>query len=101
MSRVWTLVVVVGACTVAFKALGPVILGGRELPARIQGVVALLAPTLLAALVVVATFGSGRSLALDARAAGMAAAAAAVALRAPILAVVSVAALVAALARLL
>lgn len=100
MSRAWTAVVVVGACTMAFKALGPVLLGGRELPRRIRGVVALLAPTLLAALVVVSTFGQGRALVFDERVAGMAAAAVAIALRAPIIVVVTVAAVVAALLRL-
>lgn len=101
MTRAWVVVLAVGACTVSFKALGPVLLGGRELPARVRGVVALLAPTLLAALVVVSTFGSGRHLVLDARAASIAAACVAVALRAPILAVVVSAAAVAALVRLL
>jgi branched-subunit amino acid transport protein len=101
MSGAWTVVVVVGACTIVFKAMGPVILGGRELPRRIRGVVALLAPTLLAALVVVSTFGSGQELAIDARAAGMVAAAAAVALRAPVIVVVTTAAVVAALTRLI
>ena len=60
---------------------------------------ALLAPTLLAALVVVSTFASGRSLVLDARAAGMAAAVVAVVLRAPVLVVVAVAAATAAVVR--
>ena len=101
MSSAWTLVVVVGACTIVFKAMGPVVLGGRELPVRIRGVVALLAPTLLAALVVVATFGSGRNLTVDARAAGLMAAVAALALRAPVIVVVTTAAVVAALTRLL
>lgn len=100
MSRVWWVVVAVGAVTVACKAVGPVVLGGRELPAPVRGVVALLAPTLLAALVVVSTFGSGRALVLDARAAGMAAAMTAILLRAPILVVVGAAAVVAALVRL-
>lgn len=100
MSRVWWVVVAVGAVTVACKAVGPVVLGGRELPAPVRGVVALLAPTLLAALVVVSTFGSGRALVLDARAAGMAAAMTAIVLRAPILVVVGAAAVVAALVRL-
>jgi branched-subunit amino acid transport protein len=100
MSRVWWVVVAVGAVTVACKAVGPVVLGGRELPAPVRGVVALLAPTLLAALVVVSTFGSGRALVLDARAAGMAAAMTAIMLRAPILVVVGAAAVVAALVRL-
>ena len=93
-------VVVVGTATMLFKAIGPVLLGGRELPAPIRGVVALLAPTLLAALVVVATFGNGRELVLDARVGGMAAAVAAIALRAPIIVVVVVAAVAAALIRL-
>ena len=63
--------------------------------------VALLAPTLLAALVVVSTFASGRSLVLDPRAAGMAAAAVAIVLRAPLLVTVATAAVVAALVRAL
>lgn len=61
--------------------------------------VELLAPTLLAALIVTQAFADGRHLVLDARAAGLAAAAAAVALRAPVLVVVVVAAGVAALTR--
>ena len=63
--------------------------------------VALLAPTLLAALVVVSTFASGRSLVLDARAAGIAAAAVAIVLRAPLLVTVAAAAVAAALVRAL
>jgi hypothetical protein len=101
MSDAWAAVLVIGAFTIAFKASGPVLLGGRELPARIRSVVALLAPTLLAALVVVATFGNGRALVLDARVAGIAAAVVAIALRAPIIVVVTAAAVVAALVRLL
>jgi uncharacterized membrane protein len=100
MSTGWLLVVVVGLATVALKATGPVLVGGRELPPRLLGVVALLAPTLLAALVVTQAFAGGRALALDARAAGLAAAAVAIALRAPVLAVVAIAAVVAALVRL-
>ncbi len=99
MSRAWVLVVVVGAATLTFKALGPVIIGGRALPATVSRVVALLAPTLLAALVVVSTFATGRELVVDARVAGMAAAVTALALRAPILVVVVSAAVVAALVR--
>ena len=48
MSRVWVAVVLVGAATVALKAAGPVLLGGRELPARVRVLVGLLAPALLA-----------------------------------------------------
>ena len=101
MSSAWALVIVVGACTIALKALGPLVLGGRELPPRVQSVIALLAPTLLAALVAVSTFDPDRELFIEGgMAAGMAAAGVAVALRAPILVVVGVAALGAALVRL-
>lgn len=101
MSAAWLTVVAVGAGTVAIKALGPVLLGGRPLPAHLQGVVELLAPALLAALVAVQTFGAGRGLAVDERVVGLAAAALALRLRAPVLVVVAVAALATALTRLL
>jgi hypothetical protein len=101
VSTGWLLVIVVGLATVALKATGPVLVGGRELPPGLLGVVALLAPTLLAALVVTQAFADGRALALDARAVGLAAAAVAIALRAPVLAVVAIAAVVAAVVRLI
>ena len=62
--------------------------------------VRLLAPALLAALVVTQAFGSGRDLALDARAAGLAAAVAALLLRAPILVIIASAAVATALVRM-
>ena len=52
MTEVWVVVGLVGAATVAFKALGPVALGGRGLRPRLARVVELLAPAVLAALVV-------------------------------------------------
>jgi hypothetical protein len=97
----WLLIAIVGACTIALKALGPLVIGGRALPRPVLGVVALLAPTLLAALIVTQAFADGRHLVLDARAAGLGAALLAVALRAPVLVVVLVAAATAALARAL
>ncbi len=100
MTESWLVVLAVGAGTIAIKSAGPVLLGGRALPARIQGVVALLAPALLAALVATAALGSGQELVADARIIGVAAAALAIALRAPILLVVIVAAAAAAIARL-
>jgi branched-subunit amino acid transport protein len=100
VSEVWLVVVVVGAATVALKASGPVLLGGRELPPRALGVVELLAPAVLAALVAVQIFGADRELVIDSRLAGLVAAVAALLARAPIMVVVLVAALATALARL-
>lgn len=77
-------------------------LAGLSVPASwlewpvLARVAALLPVALLAALVGVLTVSTGRSLVLDARAAGVAAGAVAVLLRAPFLVVVSVAAVVAA-----
>ncbi len=99
LSAIWIAVAAVGAATVAIKATGPVLLGGRELPPRLLAVVELLAPALLAALVVTQAVAGDRRLVFDARLLGLAAAAIAVRLRAPLLAVMAVAALVTALAR--
>lgn len=101
MSPVWLCVLAVGAATVAFKAIGPVLIGRRELPGRLSGPVALLAPVVLAALVVTQAVGGERRIVADARLAGLGAAAIAIALRAPLLVVVVVAAATAALIRLL
>ena len=94
------IVLAVGGGTMAIKAAGPVLLGGRPLPSPVQGVVALLAPALLAALVATTAFGSANALVLDARAAALAVAAILIAVRAPVLVVVIAAAAVAALIRL-
>jgi branched-subunit amino acid transport protein len=101
VSAGWSVVLLVGAGTIALKGLGPALLGGRALPPVAARLVALLAPALLAALVVTQTFAEGERLVVDARAAGVGAAAVAIALRAPVLAVVVVAALAAAGARAL
>ena len=99
MSAVWIVVVAVGVATVALKATGPVLLGKRGLPPLLAGPVTMLAPALLAALVVTQTFGAGRHIVFDARLAGLAAGAVAVRLRAPLLVVLVVAAATAALVR--
>jgi branched-subunit amino acid transport protein len=101
VSGPWIVVIVVGVATIALKGAGPVLLGGRELPPRALGVVELLAPTLLAALIVTNAFADGRHLVLDARAAGLGAAALALLARIPLLAVIVIAAAVAALVRAL
>jgi branched-subunit amino acid transport protein len=101
VSAVWIVVAAVGAATMAIKAAGPVLLGGRPLPDRVLAVVKLLAPAVLAALVVTQTVTAGEELVLDARLAGVAAALVALILRAPLLVVVAVAAATTALVRLL
>jgi branched-subunit amino acid transport protein len=100
VSTVWLVVLVVGVATVVLKATGPVLLGDRTLPDPVARVVGLLAPVLLAALVVTQTVGGDNELVLDARLAGVGAGAVAIAARAPLPAVVVVAALATALTRL-
>jgi branched chain amino acid efflux pump len=58
--------------TALIKAVGPVALGGRELPERFTGVIALMAPALLAALVVTAALADGDRLAVGPDSAGVA-----------------------------
>jgi branched-subunit amino acid transport protein len=99
MTDTWVVVALVGAGTVAIKAAGPVLLGGRPLPERLTRVVELLAPAVLAALVAVQTFGDGRSLVVDERLLGVAAAGIALWRKAPLLVVVVVAAATTAIAR--
>ena len=96
----WIVIAVVGALTILFKASGPVLLGKRELPPRVASVVEVLAPAMLAALVVTQTVGGDRELVLDERLLGVAAGGIAVWLRAPLLVVMVVAAATAALIRL-
>ena len=98
MSEAWIVVVALIITTALIRASGPVALGGRELPPRALNVVALLAPALLAGLVVVGTFGADGELVLDERAAGVAAAGGALLVRdSPLLAVVVAAAVTAGL----
>jgi branched-subunit amino acid transport protein len=93
MSAVWVTILGLAAATIAIKASGPLLVGGRSLPPPALRLIALLAPALLAALVVTQTFGRDGELTVDARAAGLAAAAIAVALRASLLVTMAVAAL--------
>ena len=100
MSDVWTAVVLVGAGTIVLKASGPVLFGGRTVPDTVGRVLDMLAPAVLAALVVTQLVAGDRELVLDERLGGIAAAGVAIALRAPILVTVVVAAVVTALLRL-
>ena len=100
MSAAWATVIAVGAGTALLKAVGPVGVSGRRLPGRVTELLEMVAPAILAALVVTETFASGRSLVIDARLAGVGAGLVAVALRAPLWLVIVVGALATALARL-
>ena len=91
MSALWISILTVALASAAIKAAGPVFVGGRDLPEWTSSVIALLAPALLAALVVTETFGEDGRLVLDARAIGVAVAAIALALRAPVLVVIALA----------
>ena len=99
MTDVWLTIGGLFAATVAIKAAGPLIVGGRELPRGAYSVIALLAPALLTALILTDTFAREQDLTVDARAAGLACAGVAVALRAPLLVTVLVAAVGAAAVR--
>jgi uncharacterized membrane protein len=101
VTAVWVTIAVLASGTAVLKLAGPLALGGRELSPGALNVVELLASALLAALVVVETFGKGRSLTLDARVLGAAFAAVALTRRAPMIVVVLGAAAVTAIARLL
>lgn len=99
MSTTWAVVLLVGAFTIAFKAVGPVLLGGRELPPRLEEAFELLAPSLLAALVVTQALGEDGEIVVDERLVGVGAAAVALRLRAPLIMVMIVAAVSTALVR--
>ena len=95
----WIVVAAVGVITVLCKAAGPVLLGGRRLTGRTLGMVELIGPVLLVALVVTQTVGGERSIVLDARLAGVGAAVVALRFRAPLIAAMVVAAVVTAFVR--
>ena len=75
MIAAWIAVAAVGVATIALKGAGPVVFADRALPRPVVAVMPLLAPCLLAALVVGQTMADGRALVIDARLAGVAAAA--------------------------
>jgi uncharacterized membrane protein len=99
VTPLWITIVAVALISVAIRAFGPILVGGRELPPRANAVIVLLVPALLTALVVTQTFGEDGRLILDERAIGVAVAAVALALRAPVLLAVALAVVATALAR--
>lgn len=96
----WTAVLLTAAGCFLLKVLGWAMPSRILDNDRVHRVAVLLPVALLAGLVVVQAFSTGRSLQLDARAAGLAVAIAAVLLRAPFLVVVVLAAATAALIRM-
>lgn len=99
MSWSWPALAALAVGSYVLKALGLVVLGNRQLPARVEELLGLLPAALFGALVVVSTFGDDQSLVLDARAAGLAAAGIAVWRKAGFVVVVLAAAITTALVR--
>lgn len=95
----WTFVFVLAGTAYFFKVLGLVIIGDRELPPVMARCLALIPAALLAAIVVKDTFSVGQSLVLDARAAGVGAAALAAWRKVPLIGVIVIGAAVTALVR--
>jgi branched-subunit amino acid transport protein AzlD len=99
--KAWLLIIVLAVGTVLMKTIGPVLAGGRQPPAALTRVIALVAPALISALIVAGTFTDGQHLVIDARAAGLVVGAVALWFRAPAAVALLLAALVCAVLRLL
>ena len=72
--QIWAVIGLCAAATAIIKGAGPVALGGRELPGWFSGVIKLMAPALLAALVAVAILSHDDEWAIGADTAGVGAA---------------------------
>ena len=97
--RTGLLILVLAAGTMLMKTLGPVLAGGRQPPAALTRVVALVAPALISALIVAGTFTHGQQLTIDARAAGVGVAVVALWFRVPAVLAMLLAVIVCALLR--
>jgi branched-subunit amino acid transport protein len=86
--------------TFALKSAGPLLLGERSLPVRVQQVVDLLPAALLAALAIVSTVGDGQQIVIDARLVGLVVAGLALWRRAPFVVVILLASAATAITRL-
>lgn len=71
MSDAWIAIVLLALGTAAIKAAGPLAVGGRDLGPRVVSIIELLAPALLAGLVIVETVGGDRAFDIDPRIAGV------------------------------
>lgn len=95
----WAFVFALAGTAYAFKVLGLVVVGERRLPPVLDRCLALIPAAMLAAIVVKDTFSDGQALVLDARAAGVAAAAVAAWRKAPLIVVIVIGAAVTAAVR--
>lgn len=95
----WILIAVVAAATYLLRVGGPLLLVHLGLPEAADRVLRYLAPAVLGGLVAVGMFSSGRSLVIDERVVGFAAAVGTAILRAPPLVVVATAAAATSVAR--
>ena len=68
---IWLMIAGLALTTALIKAAGPVVFGGRQPGEGFMRVVAMMAPALLAALVVTAVFADGQRLAVGAEAVGV------------------------------
>jgi Branched-chain amino acid transport protein (AzlD) len=102
MSAAWITIGVLCAGTVAIKSVGPLALGGHPPSERVSSVIRLVAPALLAALIIYEALSvDGHGPQFDARLAGVGVAALGLLARLPLLVIVALAALSTALARAL
>jgi branched-subunit amino acid transport protein len=101
VSDAWVTVVGLALITAAIRGSGPLLFGGRELPGALGRIMPLMAPALLAGLVVSETLSDANGFVVDERLIGVGAAAAVLTVHrdSPILAVF-VSGIVTALARL-
>ncbi|MDX6594295.1 MAG: hypothetical protein QOJ13_3491 [Gaiellales bacterium] len=97
----WAALIGLGCAAYVLKALGPMLLGEREIRLDVAAVLSLLSIPLLGALILVQTFDGGERLVLDARLPALGVAAVLVWRRAPFLVVVLAAAATAAVLRAL
>jgi branched-subunit amino acid transport protein len=88
----WPALLGLAVCAYAMKAAGPLLLGDRQLSARWNELLALVAVPLFGALILVQTLTDGKHYVIDSRLAGVAVAAVAVWRRAPFIVVVVLAA---------
>ncbi len=90
----WALITGLVVTTALIKAAGPVLVGGRELPPVVLRIVGLVAPAVVAALVVTTVFAEGQELRAGADTVGVAVATVLLVRRVPLVVAMLVAVLV-------